>query len=189
MSNIKVIEYDENNTYHKDSIIELSETFNFYKDDIYANIYPEKTIEYIKHKFPNVVFTNSKKNEFLSMLKSSTGKVYGYLLIDNNKIVGFVLLSDYQNFIRYLEMTFIFIHPDYRNKGYGKLMIKIISHFCNKLNYNGITVGCYTDNKEAIKFYLKNGFLLECIKPRMLYDDNLNETYKKAMYLIYNIQK
>ncbi len=70
--------------------------------------------------------------------------------IKNSKdlILGFSGVADHN-----LEM--LFIHPDYRGKGIGKTLLEYsIEH------QEVIKVDVNEDNKQAVGFYLKNGFAI-----------------------------
>ncbi|WP_367331370.1 GNAT family N-acetyltransferase [Sphingobacterium multivorum] len=89
--------------------------------------------------------------EDLSFFKRAIPKDYlpnleVFLLIENGKPIGFSSVSD-----RNLEM--LFIHNDYRGKGYGKHLFQFMDET------KGITkVDVNEQNYQAIGFYEKLGF-------------------------------
>ncbi|WP_154836539.1 GNAT family N-acetyltransferase [Staphylococcus sp. Marseille-Q1834] len=73
--------------------------------------------------------------------------VESYLWYDGSKVIGFSGTNN-QN----LEM--LFIDPKYFNKGYGT---KIVQYLIKENKVQFVDVN--KDNKNAIKFYKKNGFI------------------------------
>ena len=98
------------------------------------------------------VMTNSEVKE--RMVGFITGKEYkAYILEINEKsIVGYGLIDITRNPI-YLRQ--LFIKKEYRNKGFGKLIINEIMKINNS---NSIDIEVMYWNEEAIKFYDNIGF-------------------------------
>lgn len=95
-------------------------------------------------------------------------KELSYVILYNNKIIGFIIVckeitKEYDKFITKIpncyELSFFGIHPDYQGKGLGSQCFSItlssIYKLCNKFN-------CWLivdiDNFNAIKLYKKFGF-------------------------------
>lgn len=78
--------------------------------------------------------------------------IFNYqLVIVNDKVVGCILVSDYEDGKLLDE---IYLEDDYRNKGIGSRLINDV------LNNNEIVyLWVYKDNKEAIDLYSRLGFL------------------------------
>jgi GNAT superfamily N-acetyltransferase len=73
----------------------------------------------------------------------------------NNKSIGFVIFTDNENFC--LKIDIIEIHPEYRNKGIGKLFYdEIESYFTNK-NFKVIELYCSPSESEL--FWIKMNFI------------------------------
>lgn len=78
-----------------------------------------------------------------------------YLLaVVDDKLVGF-LSSDGEAPSR---VAALYVHPDYRLKGIGSLLLKTFSKW---LDYNPIDLYCLKENEGAMVFYLKQGFVFD----------------------------
>ena len=85
-----------------------------------------------------------------------------YLLkaIVDNKIIGYILGKMYTD-NRLHIMTFA-INSDYRSKGYGSKLIDEIEKIVREeRDINQITLYVKESFKNAIRFYIKNGFITE----------------------------
>lgn len=63
------------------------------------------------------------------------------------------------------HITNIAISPEYREKGYGKELVKDILKFCENNNINSITLEVRESNEAAINLYEKFGFEAVGIRP------------------------
>ena len=89
-----------------------------------------------KYPYPSFVF-----HEYLDKLF--------FVIEENNKIVGYVIADNERNLI-----VSIAIHPDYRRKGYGKMLMRHVMRFMR----GEIILQVRKSNKIAINFYKKLGF-------------------------------
>lgn len=89
-----------------------------------------------KYSYPSSIFYNYLKNLFF--VAEGNGKIVGYAIADKN---------------RHLIVS-IAVHPDYRNKGIGKMLMNEILK-----NMHGYAIlQVRKSNKIAISFYKKLGF-------------------------------
>ena len=72
-----------------------------------------------------------------------------FVLEDKGKIIGYVMADDERNLI-----VSIAIHPDYRRKGYGKMLMEHVLKFMK----GRIILQVRKSNEIAINFYKKLGF-------------------------------
>ncbi|CAG9620383.1 N-acetyltransferase [Sutcliffiella rhizosphaerae] len=72
-----------------------------------------------------------------------------YVIYHENEVAGFVSMVD-----NYLAA--LFIDPVYQGNGYGRELLQFI-----KGKYSTISLKVYKENKSAIRFYEKNGFLIK----------------------------
>jgi ribosomal protein S18 acetylase RimI-like enzyme len=105
--------------------------------------------------------------------KSETGKAHflkllnnpeSYCLIaeDNDKAVGYLVASSKEISYRKSRCTEIQnmgVSPDYRSQGIGSMLIQNCLEWAKIKGYQKVYVSAYFGNKDAIKFYKKNGFL------------------------------
>lgn len=95
------------------------------------------------HEFLKIEDRKALKNEIPTYFKY----VEAYLWWDGFEVIGFSGTNDQQ-----LEM--LFLDPQFINKGYGtKIVQSLIKE--NKIQY----VDVNKDNKNAVRFYKKNGFI------------------------------
>lgn len=83
------------------------------------------------------------------MVKEEISKVEVYVYEDNNKILGFVGLSE-----NYLAG--IFIRQDVQSKGIGKTLMNFVKGIKEQIN-----LSVYQKNERAIKFYQREGFVIQ----------------------------
>jgi len=79
-----------------------------------------------------------------------------YVLIKNNKIIGFAGLI-YKNWNNTLQISDIFIIPEQRKKGYGLKLINYLINKAKKTNYRCIIAEA-PSLSNALKLYEKAGF-------------------------------
>jgi GNAT superfamily N-acetyltransferase len=84
-----------------------------------------------------------------------------FLAINNNEIVGYLAGSSCS--LSYTKSKFakldnIFVLEDYRKYGIGTKLINKFKQHCLNNGMETIKVTTYAKNKNAISFYLKNGF-------------------------------
>lgn len=81
---------------------------------------------------------------------------------DNGNLIGicgiWILTKFYIG--KHLEPDNVIIHPEYRNKGIGELMMKWIEEYAEKLNCNAIELNAYIENTRGVEFWKKNGFYI-----------------------------
>lgn len=78
-------------------------------------------------------------------------------MTSNNKVIGIVISSLKNNLFHIHKF---FIHRDYRNQGYGKILLQEFEHrIVTNFNINSISLKVYQDNTKAIEFYEANGFI------------------------------
>ena len=57
-----------------------------------------------------------------------------------------------------MEPENVIIHPDYRNKGIGELMMAWIDKYAKEQNCEMIELNCYIENLKGAEFWKKTGF-------------------------------
>jgi ribosomal protein S18 acetylase RimI-like enzyme len=100
-----------------------------------------------------------------SMIKSHESD---YILIeDDNKVVGYALIeqreSPYTEYSAFVEDHFAYIYelvvlPEYRDKGYGKQIVKEAEKWAKDRGLSSIELNCLSNNYDAKAFYEKTGF-------------------------------
>lgn len=81
-------------------------------------------------------------------------------VFDNNRLIGisgiWVLYKYYIG--KHVEPDNVIIHPDYRGKGIGELLIKWIDDYAQQIGAAASNLNVYTTNSSAIKFWTKSGY-------------------------------
>lgn len=81
-------------------------------------------------------------------------RMFGYVY--DEKLVGF--LKFHQMDSNTIKIDDIVVLPEYRNKGFGKEMIRFSKQFCKDNGYIKLTLGMIDDNTILKKWYIRNGF-------------------------------
>ena len=90
------------------------------------------------------------KEAFSYYLKSKN--VLCYVIEEQNKIVAFIIAS-YQK--SYAQIITIDVHPNYRRRGYGERLMKLVEEELIKVNVKFIFLYVAENNNSAIKLYQK----------------------------------
>lgn len=87
---------------------------------------------------------------------------YTIVAIVNENVVGYLAgslnIQNSYNTTSIAELDNMFIEEEYRNQGIGKSLIQNFIEYCNKNNIDEIKVTASFKNKNAIQFYIRNGF-------------------------------
>lgn len=83
-----------------------------------------------------------------------------YLIIEEESIIGFL---NYHKFYDKIEIQYIFIYEEYRNKGYANTLLK---YLIENEEYSDITLEVKVTNEFAIKLYSNNGFKIVSTRPK-----------------------
>ncbi|WP_455199645.1 N-acetyltransferase family protein [Kaarinaea lacus] len=80
------------------------------------------------------------------------------VVCDEDKLIGFANLYDRMQ-DHYAFIGNVFIHPDYRGQGLGKLVLQyMIKAAFEKYQFTEVRLSVFADNKRAIALYQQNGF-------------------------------
>lgn len=84
-----------------------------------------------------------------------------FLLYEKNNLIGYLCFNVlYGN----VDIIYICIKENFRNKGYGSKLMKALIDFCQENNIKNITLEVNKYNENAILFYEKFGFLEVAIR-------------------------
>lgn len=59
---------------------------------------------------------------------------------------------------KHIEPDNVIIHPDYRNKGVGELLMEWIHNFAKEQGCNASELNCYVSNQKGVAFWYKQGY-------------------------------
>ena len=87
------------------------------------------------------------------------GNFYPMTLVEQNKIIGHLILRNPDSNKDIVRLGFIIVNPDLRGKGYGKTLIKEAIEYAKKtLNAKEINLGVFENNESACHCYKSVGF-------------------------------
>lgn len=90
---------------------------------------------------------------------SELGNFYPMTLIDEENVIGHLILRNPNNNLSQIRLGFIIVNNKIRGKGYGKILIKKAIKFAKEeLNASEINLGVFSKNGNAYKCYKSCGF-------------------------------
>lgn len=117
--------------------------------------------------------SNTKAHDFIDesywkenyeLVKSMMPNATIFVYEENKKIRGFAgLMDDY--------IAGIFVDNNKQSKGIGKELLEYI-----KGRYNNLSLKVYKDNERAVKFYLRESFVIQ--------EEKIDENTRKVEYLM-----
>jgi ribosomal protein S18 acetylase RimI-like enzyme len=107
----------------------------------------------------NVGWTYEKAG--LDYFKEMIEKEFVVLAVIENEIVGYLagsICSVSYTKAKLAELDNMFILEEYRKYGIGTMLVNEFKKYCLEKGLNAINVTASSKNKNAIAFYMKNGF-------------------------------
>ena len=101
------------------------------------------------------------KEQFAYLISRSKGTFY--VMMEEDRVIAYVSLL-FHGGTRYLRIYSIAVHPDFRGKKVGQLLIDQIAVIAQKQGLKRITLEVNVSNSPAIHLYEKNGFKCTSIK-------------------------
>ena len=95
-------------------------------------------------------FIDKIKNNLI-FVADINGKIVGYL-------AGNILEEISYSVETFAELDNMCIDTNYRGYGIGSKLIDEFKNYCRNIGIENIKVTAYSENKQAINFYMKNGF-------------------------------
>ena len=102
----------------------------------------------------NKEFFHEEGRNWKELVSSKDSEMF--VLELNKAIVGFTGL-EYHSWNNTAQVIDIFLHPDYRNKGYGTSLVKFLIKYLKNKRYRSLIVEAPSLNP-VLSLYLKNGF-------------------------------
>lgn len=103
--------------------------------------------------------------------------VYDHPLLTPITKIGFVRMDEIDHFNKSVRVGGD-IHPDFRGKGYGTEMYKLLLEYCfNQLNMHRVWLFVLSFNKTAIELYHKMGFQIEGTQRKAVFRDGAYHDY------------
>ena len=101
------------------------------------------------------------KNNYIKSIDNSSQSQF-FLVYDKEKCVGVTGIYSYKNDRDSAWLGFFGIKKEYRDKGYGRKVLKLTEEFAKNLGFRYMRL--FTDkenNDQAINFYINNGYAFE----------------------------
>ncbi len=116
---------------------------------------PEDMDDYCSQYFSQQAITHEIKEE----------SILHFIAHENDRIVGYCKLAlnlQPQLFTKPhpLQVARIYVHPEKKAKGIGKVLMHEIEKFCKDNAYQYLWLGVWQKNEDAIAFYSKMGFVI-----------------------------
>lgn len=104
--------------------------------------------------------------------KFSKEKENTFLAISNNTLLGFAKLNQFNDRRNHVGDFVIFVTKREYGKGTSKKLLKKLFKRVRELKLKRLELGVFLDNKRAIQFYKKFGFVEEGIKCKSIQREN-----------------
>jgi GNAT superfamily N-acetyltransferase len=126
------------------------------------SLIPKENIESI---LPLIKMLNTSLNDEDLLARLNEMLEQGYECVgvyDNDTLIGisglWTLTKLYVG--RHMEPDNVIIHPDYRNKGIGELLMNWIYNYAREKGCVASELNCYVNNDKGQKFWVKEGYKL-----------------------------
>lgn len=140
----------------------------FFTKDDFADLQKWINTEELMMNWAGGLFTFPLTEESLEWYISDTNTpesgayVFKVLEESTGRVVGHISLGSLSQKNRSARITRVFLSPETRGKGYCYHMIRAVAYFgFRELNLHRISLGVYSNNKDALNCYLKAGFIIE----------------------------
>ncbi len=110
-----------------------------------------------KEMFNSSLISNKEHMAFVEKLKNDINNFYWLVALNGDLDLGVFYLNNI-NFINCSAELGIYTVPDGKIKGSGSVIMINALMIYSLMNINKIYLQVFSDNKKAVKFYLKHGF-------------------------------
>jgi DNA-binding MarR family transcriptional regulator/GNAT superfamily N-acetyltransferase len=83
-----------------------------------------------------------------------------WVAVAGDQTVGFVAVHHVADRPRWAQLRWFFVEKDFRGRGLGSRLLKIVVSFCKKAGYEGVFLWTVSDLDAARRLYQKAGFKL-----------------------------
>jgi len=106
-----------------------------------------------------------------------------WLAMDGEGVNAGLATARYENWNRSMLITGIFVAPEFKRQGIGRLLLDEIESYARSTDARCLMLETQNTNAPAIDFYLSTGFRLSGINAE-LYDPNQVKSGEAAIYFI-----
>jgi RimJ/RimL family protein N-acetyltransferase len=111
------------------------------------------------------------KDKHLTLLNDSNCLHLSIKRLDNDKLIGHMIVFGIENYHKVLEFRRITINE--KGLGFGREAIQLLKKLCfEKLRFHRLWLDVYDDNERAIRLYESEGFVKEGILRENIRTDN-----------------
>ena len=114
------------------------------------------------------------KEQFAYLISRSKGTFY--VMMEADRVIAYVSLL-FHGGTRYLRIYSIAVHPDYRGRGLGQVLMDQTIQTAGECKAAKITLEVKVTNTSAIGLYMKNGFIPVGVKPNYYHVFSRNPVY------------
>ncbi len=104
------------------------------------------------------VFENLSDEELKQDLIKNFETLTTIVLIENNKIVGYLAYRIKERHVKKLDVDQLVISKNSRNKGYGKMLMNEVKNIAKEIGCARIELNCWLFNENALAMYEHIGF-------------------------------
>lgn len=121
---------------------------------------------YVKHSFAAYPEKLLPDSWFDDVMKTTEGNP-AYVLVAEEKIIGFAFLRPYKPFSTFSETAEItyFIHPDYTGQGAGALLLERLETDAVRSGITAIFASIVSENTQSLQFHERKGFTTVGVLP------------------------
>lgn len=103
---------------------------------------------------------NPLPEEFFSKFMEIAAGYPAFVIINEEKVIGFCLLRPYNPFPVFKQTAEVsyFIHPDFTGLGIGKKALKQLEESAKTAGIRKLLADISSENSASIQFHLRNGF-------------------------------
>lgn len=115
---------------------------------------------YIEHSFAAYLENPLPLEAFDRMLSEASGYPTAVLRDGEGKIWGFGMLRPHKAIpeFRHTAEVMYFMHPDYRNRGLGKTVLRFLESEGRKHGIKNLLAHISSRNPQSLEFHARNGF-------------------------------
>ena len=110
----------------------------------------------------NQAVPTNKLRNFIRTLLKNNNKIF--MIKENGVPCGFLQFTiSYSTIdtVPYTTLQSLFVHPDFRQKGFAKRLLQEIERWTDYNNFKGVSVKTHSKNPAAVGLYSSNGFQSE----------------------------
>jgi ribosomal protein S18 acetylase RimI-like enzyme len=113
------------------------------------------------YELEGIKFNRGKSKEAIENLIRNKSIGILWMILANNTSIGYCCIAfsyTLENYGRDCFLDELYIKPEYRSKGIGSMVMKLIEDYMVRLELKAIHLYVNNTNTDAYKYYIKHGF-------------------------------